>query len=190
MPQTGTVDFDQLRDLARKAQAGDAAAYERFLEQLYGFVRRVLRAKLGQIDALEDLTQDCLIGVHKSLQTYDPTRSIKPWLDAIVRYKIADHFRANARRRELPVPEETMDVTKTALPTNDTEEGGPAEGVDIRALVKRLPPALRTAVVLTRFEGLSGAQAAEKEGISPAALRKRVSRAYKRLAQVIESDVD
>ena len=186
----GKTDFDQLSRWAAQAQTGDAGAYERLLRELYAFVRMVLRARLGYVAELDDLTQECLLGVHKSLRTYHPSRPLKPWVQAIIRYKVADHFRALGRRRELTLPVEQIDVTNAAAETNASDEGRRPERVDLRALIARLPDRLRRAVVLTQIDGLSGAEAAAREDIGEAALRKRVSRAYKRLATMVEKELE
>lgn len=181
------VDFERVSGLAREAQAGDAAAYEAMLGMLYRYARNVIRSRLGSIADADDLTQECLVGVHKSLATYHPSRPIKPWVDAIIRYKLADHFRAWGRRREVALAGDAGDVTDGVFRANAEEDGVWTDEVDIRSLVKRLPAPLRRAVELTKMDGLSSAAAAVREGVSEAALRKRVSRAYRKLARMVES---
>lgn len=182
---TETTDFELLSSLASKAQGGDAAAYESLLEQLYGYVRRVLAARFGKFADLDDLTQECLLGMHKSLSTYHPSRNIKPWVHAIIRYKVADHFRALGRRKEFPLAENIEPVADTP----DLDKPG-FDGQDVRALVNALPAPLSRAVVLTKFDGLSCEEAAQREGVAASALRKRLSRAYSRLAQMFETKME
>jgi RNA polymerase sigma-70 factor, ECF subfamily len=183
------VDFQRLSELAREAQAGEAAAYEAFLGLLYRYARNVIRARIGAGVDAEDVSQECLLGVHKSLATYHPSRPIKPWMDAIIRYKLADYFRACGRRREVMLKEEeAAAVTDGSAGANTEAEGEFSSPVDIRSLVNRLPAPLCRAVQLTRLDGLSCTEAAANEGISEPALRKRVSRAYRKLACMVESE--
>lgn len=123
--------------------------------------------------------------MHKSLASYHPSRNIKPWINAIIRYKTVDYLRACARSKEIPVPGEVLDVTIPDAETNIDAGEGASDRVMVRVLVLRLPAALRQALVLTKFQGLSTEEAARSEGISPPALRKRVSRAYIKLAVMI-----
>ena len=63
------------------------------------------------------------------------------------------------------------------------DEGVDCVAEDVGELVAALPEPLRRAVVLTKLRGMSCAAAARQEGVSDAAMRKRVSRAYKKLAK-------
>lgn len=179
-------DFDQLGALARMAQQGDQAAYESLLEQLYTYVRRVLFSRLGNISELDDLTQICLLAMHRALPTYHPSRNLGPWVRAIIRYKIADHFRAQARRREFAQDQEMLDL---ASAHNDGGTGL-VDQVNVHELMKQLPSTWAEAVRLTKFEGFSCEDAAKKQGVSSSALRKRVSRAYRKLADLIEMEIE
>lgn len=186
MGSAGMPDFDTLGALAVKAQQGDDAAYESLLEALYRYVEMVLRIRIGISPELEDLTQTCVLAMHRSLPTYHPSRKLRPWVQAIIRYKLADHFRAQARRREFAHSEAVLEVEGR----QPQEDGGLADQVNIHELMKKIPAEWAAAVTLTKFEGLSCEEAAGKEGISAGALRKRVSRAYKRLAVLIEQELE
>ncbi len=181
-------DFDQMGTLAHRAQGGDGAAYEELLGQLYTHVRMVLVARLGYASELDDLTQTCVLAMHKSLPTYHPSRRFRPWVQAIIRYKLADHFRAQARRREFAQTEEVLELENQ---TNLGNEGSNlSDEVNVYALLTQLPPDWAQAVRLTKLEGLSCDEAARQSGVSTAALRKRVSRAYRKLADLIEKELE
>ncbi|NQU40757.1 MAG: RNA polymerase sigma factor [Lentisphaerae bacterium] len=175
-------DFTTLSGLAAQAQKGDTEAYSDLLRQLYPFVLMVVRTKLGAAVDADDVTQECLLAVHKSLATYHPSRRLKPWIRAIIRYKIADYFRKLSRTNEREFVEELHSVTNDDLSANRSKEGQERDEVDLDALLVGLPESLRRPLVLTRLQGLSCSEAALQEGLSEAALRKRVSRAYKWLA--------
>lgn len=188
MGNTDTQDFEWLGDLARKAQEGDGASYEVLLEHLYIHVQGVLRARLGPISELDDLTQICLLAMHHALPSYHPSRALRPWVQAIIRYKIADYFRAQARCRELPQPEDLVEVANQSSSKIENDVGGSVDQPDVHELLNQLPESLANAVRLTKIEGLSCEEAARREGITSGALRKRVSRAYKELACLIEKE--
>lgn len=189
MENKGTPDFELLGTLARRAQEGDSASYEILLKQLDTYVQRVLRARLGPVAELDDLAQECLLGMHHSLPSYHPSRSIRPWIRAIIRYKIADHFRAQSRRKEFPLSENMLEMANQ--PSWAAGNSGVLlEEVDVHALLARLPVPFRRAVMLTKFEGLSCEEAALQENVSAAALRKRVSRAYRKLASLVEKELE
>ena len=130
------------------------------------------------------------MGVHKSLATYRPARSIRPWLMAIIRYKVADHFRSLARKKEQPLIDDLDAVTNEGPPANSLDETPSDQPVDVNMLVNALPEPLRQAIVLTKIQGMSSIEAARREGVSDAALRKRVSRAYKELAKSARRELE
>ena len=167
----------------REAQKGDAVAYESFLNLVYPYVRGIVRSRVGNWLDIDDITQECLLGMHKSLATYHPSKSVKPWLHAIVRYKLIDYFRAHARQREVVTSPEIIERTGREEDEVGSEE---SSEVDVYRLLEKLPEPLRRAVMLTRLDGLSTEEAAKKEGIRPAALRKRVSRAYLQMSRMLD----
>ncbi len=186
MGNAETPDFDALGVLAAKAQQGDDAAYESLLEALYSYVGMVLRARLGMTPELEDLIQTCVLAMHESLPTYHPSRNLRPWVQAIIRYKLADHFRALARRKEFAMSETVLEFENAHQEAKSRSESR----VNVYELMKQLPAGWARAVQLTKFEGMSCEEAAGIEGISAGALRKRASRAYKRLADLIEKELE
>jgi len=185
-----STDFDQLGHLARQAQAGDIPACESLLGELYAYVRRILASRLGSFADLDDLTQECLLGMHKSLATYHPSRNIRPWIHAIIRYKVADHFRAVARRNETALPDELPDPAQAATAAPHGSVDDPGVHANIHELLRALPAPLNRAVVLTKIDGLSCEDAAQREAVNPATLRKRVSRAYAQLARLLEAKLE
>ncbi len=164
-----------MRDLAILSQKGDKKAYALFLKKLSPYIHGALRRKLGSIVDQEDLAQECLLGIHKNLQSYQPDQPIKPWISAIIRYKLADHFRKLERNREQLVEKEPIEVTNTSESANKETATSKREASEV---LGALPLKLRRALEMTHIEGLSYSEAAEKEGISEAALRKRISRAF------------
>ena len=189
MQTEANIDFQELAILARKAQLGDSAAYEVFLTTLYPFVRMVIRSRLGGRVDVDDLTQESLMGVHKSLASYHPSRELKPWIRAIIRYKMVDYFRAQARRHEVELSENVEEVTNEGGGTNRVERGS-EDYARARELVERLSEPMRQALMATKYEGLSCEEAAHRQGITPAALRKRLSRAYRELARMLDKELD
>ena len=136
----------------------------------------------------EDIAQECLMGIHKNLATYHPSQPIKPWVSAIIRYKLADHFRRLAKRQEQLMGDEEINVTKD-IPSANTryDETSKREASET---LNALPLKLKRALELTHLEGLSYTEAAKKEGITEAALRKRISRAFAKLKTVIVKNTE
>jgi RNA polymerase sigma-70 factor (ECF subfamily) len=174
-----------LRDLAILSQQGDQEAYRRFLKRLHPYIHGALRRKLGSLVDQEDLTQECLLGIHRNLASYQPDQPIKPWVSAVIRYKLADHFRKQARSKEVTLENYEEKVTKQAASANNEVANSKREASEI---FKALPNKYRRALEMTHVQGLSYREAAQQEGISETALRKRISRAFAKVRAEVEKN--
>jgi RNA polymerase sigma-70 factor (ECF subfamily) len=94
-----------------------------------------------------------------------------PWLVGTARKVIGNHVRATARRRRL--------TTRLALLAEMTADSTVEAAARIEALhrLAALSESEREALLLVAWDGLTSNDAAGVLGISPAALRKRLSRA-------------
>ncbi len=151
----------ELRELAILSQKGDKDAYRSFLKKI--------------------------MGIHKNLASYHPSQPIKPWISAIIRYKLADHFRRLAKRKEQFLGDDMLDVTMQAEDTNNPVSATQREASEV---LNALPEKLRRALEMTHIEGLTYSEAAEKEGISEVALRKRISRAFNKVKTEVSKSTE
>ena len=177
-------DFESgLKPLWLRAQSGDAAAYRLCLELLSARLRGFFKRRLvGLPDAVEDLVQETLLALHLRRGTYDPELPVTAWVLAIARHKLVDLWRRRGRRDALHDPID--DVAERFLAV-DPEDGGAKRDLD--ALLRELPPAQQRAIVLTKIEGLSVAEAATRTGASESAIKVQVHRGLKRLAARVRS---
>lgn len=180
--------FKQLEDLFRKAQQGDKDAYGQFLSLLYPFVKYRIQQRLGDLIDCDDITQECLIGIHRSMETYDPEKDLKPWIHGIIKHKVADFFRLWGKRQEVDLEKNEIPVTKSTSAANTEGEENNRE--QVWSLVHQLPEPQKRALILTKVSGLSCKEASSQEGISEAAFRKRISRAYKFLREEFNLELE
>ena len=158
--------------------AGDARAYRVLLDALSAGLRIYYRRRLGGADAgeEEDLVQDTLIAMHTRRATYDPGQPLTPWVYAIARYKLIDHYRRGQHRRTVPLEDAGV------LFAADEFEAALAR-LDVERLLDALPDGTRSLVRRTKIEGLSNAEAGDAEGLSETAAKVRVHRGLKILAE-------
>lgn len=176
-------DFEAgLRPLWLRAQDGDEAAYREALRRIAQRLRAYLRRRMAGVpDELEDLVQETLLALHLQRGSYDPALPVSAWVLAIARHKLVDLWRRRGRRDDLH--EALDDVDEAAL------AAAPADGEarrDLDRLLQALPQAQRLAIVLTKVEGLSVAEAASRTGASVAAIKVQVHRGLRRLAELVK----
>lgn len=175
-------DIEQvLKPLWLRAQDGDEGAYRQCLTLLSSRLRAYLRRRLtAQPDEVEDLVQETLLALHLQRGTYDPSLPVSAWAVAIARHKLIDAWRRRGRRDALHDAFEDVDE---ALLASEPDDGGAKR--DLGVLLSDLPEAQRQAIVLTKLEGLSVAEAAASTGASESAIKVQVHRGLKRLAELV-----
>lgn len=177
-----TDDFElRLKPLWLRAQAGDEAAYRQSLALLASRLRAYLRRRLAAYpDEVEDLVQETLLALHLQRGTYEPSLPVSAWAVAIARHKLVDLWRRRGRRDDL---HDAIDDVDERLLASEPEEAGTRR--DLQTLLQALPQAQQQAIVLTKLEGLSVAEAATRTGTSESAIKVQVHRGLKRLAALV-----
>ena len=172
----------QLQALLLRGMEGDTAAYREFLAALGTHLRAFLRRRLNQrLGEVEDLLQEVLLAVHNARHTYRAEQPLTAWVQAIARYKLADHFRAFARREALHEPLEDDDGELFAV-----EDDEPAQASrDLGKLLQQLPDKQRLPIVHVKLEGLSVEETASLTGLSSSAVKVGIHRGLKALAGMI-----
>jgi RNA polymerase sigma-70 factor (ECF subfamily) len=167
-----------------------AQFYEAYFDRLYGYVRRLL----GEEHLAEDVTQDIFMHIYKSLNGYDPSRDLRPWVFTIATNKVRDFWRSRRfrdTRRETQIDEEESGSYGVSAERGPVEQ---LEGEELSQTVARaveaLPEGMRTTLTLRYFEGLSFEAIGEIIGRNEAAVRKRYSRAMDELRQSLERVLD
>ena len=176
-------DFETaLRPLWLRAQAGDEAAYREALQRIATRLRAYLRRRMQSLpDELEDLVQETLLALHLQRGTHDPALPVSAWVLAIARHKLVDLWRRRGRQEALHDPLDDVDEARLAQPE---PEAGTAR--DLAVLLAGLSPAQRDAIVLTKIEGLSVAEASARTGASESAIKVQVHRGLKKLAALVK----
>jgi RNA polymerase sigma-70 factor (ECF subfamily) len=165
------------------AQAGDRDAYQELLTAIQPRVRAIVRSRIREPAAADDVVQNALLSIHRGRASYRAERPFVPWMRAIVRNSITDHFRERKRRGDR---EASLDVEGWPDEQGATPAEGEALAPELRDALEALPEAQREAVMLIQVEGLSVAEAALRVGVSPGALKVRAHRGYRGLREALE----
>lgn len=171
----------ELQALLLRGLAGDAVAYRDFLAALALHVRGFLRRRLAQRPTeVEDLVQEVLLAVHNARHTYQAQQPLTAWVQAIARYKLADHLRLYTRR---DARHEVLDDDSDLFACSDEE---PSEARrDLGKLLAQLPERQRLPIVHVKLEGLSVEETARLTGLSGSAVKVGIHRGLKALGKLI-----
>lgn len=172
-------DEAHLRHLMQASLDGDAAATHALLSALVPVLRRYYARRMSSAD-LEDLVQETLIAVHTRRASYDRTRAFGPWLFAVARYKMIDHFRRT--RHEV-----SLDDLGDLLGDGGFEDAVSAR-LDVDAALQTLTPKQAATIRATKIDGLSIAETAARDNITEADVKVSVHRGLKALAKRLRQD--
>jgi RNA polymerase sigma-70 factor (ECF subfamily) len=165
------------------AQNGHQAAFEEVLNYCVALAFPFLKRHfISDIDC-DDIIQNILIGVHKSLPTYPPKHSVKAWVFAIIRYKLMDFFRQKYHTNV----QEWTDELDVFLIAKDLDDGliGAELKEQIEAALSKLNQTQQQIIRMMKFEDLSIKEVASRLGLSQANVKVIACRGYKKLANIL-----
>ena len=171
----------RLKALMSAALGGDARAYRELLVEVGAHLRAYYVRRLASHADVEDLVQETLIAMHTRRSTYDAAQPLTPWLHAIARYKLIDHFRRSGRRATVP-----LDDAGDLIGHADHEDAIARR--DAERLLARLPARAQLLVRSVKFEGLSTEEAARRAGMSESAVKVAVHRALRALSTMLKRE--
>jgi RNA polymerase sigma-70 factor (ECF subfamily) len=167
----------RLKALMLLALAGDATAEASLLTALSAALRRYFARRLGDGAAeAEDLVQETLIAVHTKRHTFDVRAPLTPWVYAIARYRLIDHFRRSRSRRET-----ALDDVGEQVDAGDFDAAEARR--DLAKLLETLPEKQRRLVTEVKIEGRSIEETSRSSGLTPSAVKVGVHRAVNALAK-------
>lgn len=188
---TSPSGADSERELLLAAQRGDRAALMTLLErhqaQIYRFGLKLCRNP----DDAQDVLQDTMLTVARSLPGFRGQSSLSTWL-----YTIARSFCIKRRRRSKAAdgPEASLEAPETHAErfadAGPTPEGAVADKeleVALHAAIDALPAMYREVLLLRDMEGLPAQEVASVLGLSVEAVKSRLHRARKSVREQLLS---
>jgi RNA polymerase sigma-70 factor, ECF subfamily len=176
----------EAKDLMQRYCDGDAGAFR----ELYALVAPRLLGyllKMARERALaDDLLQQTFLKVHRARTAYVRGADPLPWIYSIAHRTFIDetrkHKRAVVRVGEVEeLPEVPAGITGESEDRRDDGRGDPELVTAALDALAGLPAQQREAVVLTKLDGKTVAEAAEIAGTTIGAMKVRAHRGYEAL---------
>jgi RNA polymerase sigma-70 factor, ECF subfamily len=173
--------------LARRFAAGDAGAFDELLSRHRDALFRFTRWSLGAArDEAEDITQDVLVEIYRSLPRFEGRSRLRTWMFGLARNVCRQRRRARLRASSNPTRSVELSASLRDLPDGSVDLDGALERREIREAVglaiESLSPEQRSAVLLRDIEGLSYEEIAEVLAIPLGTVRSRLHNARLALA--------
>jgi RNA polymerase sigma-70 factor, ECF subfamily len=189
--ETASTLGDDDQQLIERAMAGDSAAQSRLFATHTPRLYRVAFSVLRNKEDAEDAVQDGWCRAYSKLRTFERRSSLSTWLTRIV-INSALMVRRQNKSRFLISLDEVSDNARglqhCLVDEGRTPEEACGDG-EVNELVaeqiRQLPPPTRTAFLLREVNELSTSESIERLGVNKSALKSRVQRARRRIAQNI-----
>jgi len=178
-------EFEQM--LVARLRAGDAGAfdavYQAYHARLFNFLIRLSRRR----EIAEDLVEETWLRLVARAHLLRHDTRLAPWLFTVARNLYTSYCRS--RLLEASYAADLIGLWPGGTPSRSPYETTAASEAERRleAALATLPTASREALLLVGVEGLTPSEAAAVCGISPEAMRQRLSRARTLLAERLDA---
>lgn len=176
-------------DLARRARAGDGVAWE---EIVSAYSRRIFNLAYrftSNAEAAEDLTQEVFVRIYRTLDRYDAKQGdLSNWLMRLARNLIIDDYRHRQRNPQNTMADAVDDhqYHLRAVGTSAQKEVERRElAAHVQEGIDKLPPDLKTCVILRDIEELSYQEIVDVLRIPEGTVKSRINRGRIELAKIL-----
>jgi RNA polymerase sigma-70 factor (ECF subfamily) len=176
-------------ELARRARAGDGSAWEEIVTLYSRRIYNLAYRFTSNPQAAEDLTQEVFVRIFRSLDQYDPAQGeLSNWLMRLARNLIIDDYR-HRNRNPQDTYADSVDSFSERLPAYNRSVQRELERRELAEQVQRgidkLPPDLKTCVILRDIEELSYQEIVEILKIPEGTVKSRINRGRIELAKIL-----
>ena len=170
-------------DLIQRAQDGDTGAFGELVHHYYAPVVNVAYRLCGETNLAEDMAQETFLRAWINLASFRPAASMKNWL-----YRIAVNATLDVLRRKSDVPMEDEVVQMVMDPAADPESALMAKerSEHLQGLLRSLPEATRSVLVLREYGELSYQEIAAILDIPVGTVMSRLNYARTRLRDLLK----
>ncbi len=174
-----TEDDDSLA--IERFKTGDESAFTELVQKHKDKVRNLVFLTLGDVDFVDDISQDVFINVYHKLGEFRFESKFTTWLYRITVNKCRDYLRKK-KVRSIFIPIKDVDYERSGK--NDSEN------FDIQKIVQnaisRLPDKLKIPLIYRDIDGFSYQEIAEKLDCEVGTIKSRIFRARESLKVILE----
>jgi len=183
-----------------RVKEDDAMAFELLVDRFQRKIVRFMNGWTRNAEQAEDLAQEVFLRVYKSRKNYMPTAKFSTWLYRIAHNVASNHVRDSALRREYQLSKAENSSTAGLVLENiaiapsgfqpirrlDNEERSQIILHALEALGERQ----RTAILLSKFEGMSYQEIGDTMGLTVQAVKSLLMRARVNLKNLLEPYIE
>ena len=172
------------RELALRAQRGDARAYEELVRPHQEIAFRVAYVITRNAADAEDATQDGLVKAWRALGRFRTSEPVRPWILQIVANEARNRRRSAGRREQLAL--RAANVSGEAAPSPEDATLDADERARLLAALEQLPADAREVLACRYLLQLSEEETAAALDVARGTVKSRSARALDRLRESYE----
>ena len=163
-------------ELVLQTQKGSPAAFEELVRQHQRMIHSLTFRMTGSLADAEDLAQETFLRAYEQIGSFRGTAKFSTWLYRIAVNTCLNWRQSEARRFQLHI--QAAGEILAQQPEKSTLD---EQANDVQAALLKLPAKQRAAIVLTIYDGLNHAEAAQVLGCSETTVSWRVFAAKRKL---------
>ena len=177
---TDTIPLFDEDSLVRKAQAGDATAFERLYEM---HVRRMYALCLRMVSDhrhAEELTQDIFVRAWEAISSFKFQSAFGTWLHRLGTNVVLGHLRSEKRREGKVSTTDDLEAFDAGV-----RQAMPETKLDLERAIASLPEGAREVLVLHDIEGYRYREIAEMTAIAEGTVKSQLNRARRLVREAL-----
>ncbi len=183
-PTGADLENDDDRDLVRRVQRGDDAAFRDLVARYEGRLLVLARRLIGDVQRAEDIVQDAFLKAYSKIGGFGFGSTFYTWIYRITVNTASDLRKSEARRKAASLDDERLGSSLSG------PNPGPEHAVStseqrqiVRREIDRLSPKLSTILRLRELEGLTYEEIAGVLGVAKGTVESRLFRAREKLRE-------
>jgi len=180
--------------LVERYRRGQMDAFEELVERYRLSLFHFLLRFVSQRPAAEDLFQETFLQVHIAIDSFDETRSFRPWVFTIAANKARDWLRRNNQRQAAALSARLDEASGDGpsfvvlLEADLPMPSQTVESLEIQELVKQsvaeMPAHLREILLLAYFDRFAYKEIAQMLGVPLGTVKSRLHAAVATVAEI------
>jgi RNA polymerase sigma-70 factor (ECF subfamily) len=182
-------DSASLNELIRRAQQGDAEAFEAIYRLHSQRVYALCLRMLGNSTEAEDLAQEAFLQLFRKIHTFRGESAFSSWLHRLTANVVLMSFRKKrpiaTSLDEVSRVDEDSDLPRKEIGVTDLQLSGVFDRVNLQAAIAQLPEGYKSMFILHDLHGYEHNEIAEILGCSVGNSKSQLHKARKRLRELL-----
>jgi RNA polymerase sigma-70 factor (ECF subfamily) len=181
--RASTFSDPEITEVGHEAGAA-RLEFRELYDTYFAFVWRAVANRGVPFSAMDDVTQEVFLVVHRKLDQFQGHSTVRTWLAGIVRRVVADHRKKRGNQATGQATLEDYALASTEDPIADLERRATVELVS--ALLEKMSEAQREVFILYELEQLTTREIAELTGTNENTVQTRLQAARRTFKQKLE----